>query len=143
MVSTISSTISGSISATSNNHCSNSSSNNNNTPHTILTIAPLPHTAATPLTASAGVGGNGACVNVTMKNSSKRDVIVRPIRCLIDGCARGAELTVAAPFKLPTHFSRMLRMTTMPKINIDDLLQVNRKHPHPNRWGCIVVLSFN
>uniref|UniRef100_A0A1I8PQU6 Transient receptor potential cation channel subfamily A member 1 n=1 Tax=Stomoxys calcitrans TaxID=35570 RepID=A0A1I8PQU6_STOCA len=58
-----------------------------------------------------------------MKNSSKRDVIVRPIRCLINGCARGAELTVTAPFKFPTHWTRMLRMTSMPKIVIDDLLQ--------------------
>ncbi|KAI8118790.1 Transient receptor potential cation channel subfamily A member 1 [Lucilia cuprina] len=58
-----------------------------------------------------------------MKTSAKRDVIVRPIRCLINGCARGAEFTVNAPFKLPTQWTRMLRMTPVPKIIIDDFMQ--------------------
>lgn len=71
-------------------------------------------------------------VNSNMKNSSKRDVIVRPIRCLINGCARAAELTVTAPFKLPTKWTRMLYMTPVPKIIIDDFLQVILKNIKQN-----------
>ncbi|XP_028895343.2 transient receptor potential cation channel subfamily A member 1 isoform X9 [Zeugodacus cucurbitae] len=58
-----------------------------------------------------------------MKNTSKRDVVVRPLRCLINGCARGAELSITAPLKLSTQWTRMLRMQATPKIRPDDLLQ--------------------
>nr|XP_036215169.1 transient receptor potential cation channel subfamily A member 1 isoform X8 [Bactrocera oleae] len=58
-----------------------------------------------------------------MKNTSKRDVVVRPLRCLINGCARGAELGITAPLKLSTQWTRMLRMQATPKIRPDDLLQ--------------------
>ncbi|XP_073839943.1 transient receptor potential cation channel A1 isoform X2 [Musca autumnalis] len=106
MVLTTNTNLTGRISPNNNcNNCSNSTS---------FTTLSLPTPTAT------------TCINAataTMKNSSKRDVIVRPIRCLINGCARGAELTVAAPFKIPTHWTRMLRMTSSPKIMIDDLLQ--------------------
>lgn len=61
-----------------------------------------------------------------MKSTSKRDVVVRPLRCLINGCARGAELSITAPLKLSTQWTRMLRMQATPKIRPDDLLQVNK-----------------
>ncbi|XP_053956221.1 transient receptor potential cation channel subfamily A member 1 [Anastrepha ludens] len=58
-----------------------------------------------------------------MKNTSKRDVVVGPIRYLINGCARGAELSVAAPLKLSTQWTRMLRMQATPKMQPNELLQ--------------------
>lgn len=60
-----------------------------------------------------------------MKNSSKSDILVRPIRYLINGCTRSAELTVSVPLKIPAKWTRMLRMSQQPKIRVDDLLQVN------------------
>ncbi|XP_058975803.1 transient receptor potential cation channel subfamily A member 1 [Musca domestica] len=105
MVLTTSTNLTGSISP--NTNC-------NNTPSFTALALPSP----TPAAANNCINGGA-----NMKNSTKRDVIVRPIRCLINGCARGAELTVAAPFKIPTHWTRMLRMTSSPKIMIDDLLQ--------------------
>lgn len=66
-----------------------------------------------------GVGGGGGG-----KESPKRDVVISSLRYLISGCARGAELTAMAPLNLPNKWARILRMSSAPKIQIDDFLQV-------------------
>jgi len=48
----------------------------------------------------------------------------KPFRCLIGGCARGVGVAVAAPIKIPKHWSRVLRLTPTPKLRIEDFLQV-------------------
>lgn len=58
------------------------------------------------------------------KESPKRDVVISSLRYLIGGCARGAELTAMAPLNLPNKWARILRMSSAPKIQIDDFLQV-------------------
>lgn len=60
------------------------------------------------------------------KESPKRDVVISSLRYLISGCARGAELTAMAPLNLPNKWARILRMSSAPKIQIDDFLQVMR-----------------
>ncbi|XP_034122160.1 transient receptor potential cation channel subfamily A member 1 isoform X3 [Drosophila guanche] len=57
------------------------------------------------------------------KETPKREVVISPLRYLISGCARGAELTAMAPLNLPNKWARILRMSSAPKIQIDDFLQ--------------------
>ncbi|XP_015044132.2 transient receptor potential cation channel subfamily A member 1 isoform X8 [Drosophila pseudoobscura] len=57
------------------------------------------------------------------KETSNREVVISPLRYLISGFARGAELTAMAPLNLPNKWARILRMSSAPKIQIDDFLQ--------------------
>lgn len=58
------------------------------------------------------------------KDTPKREVLISPLRYLISGCARGAELNAMAPLNLSNKWARILRMSSAPKIQIDDFLQV-------------------
>ncbi|XP_001956862.3 transient receptor potential cation channel subfamily A member 1 isoform X2 [Drosophila ananassae] len=57
------------------------------------------------------------------KDTPKREVLISPLRYLISGCARGAELNAMAPLNLSNKWARILRMSSAPKIQIDDFLQ--------------------
>ncbi|XP_026848765.1 transient receptor potential cation channel subfamily A member 1 isoform X4 [Drosophila miranda] len=57
------------------------------------------------------------------KETPNREVVISPLRYLISGFARGAELTAMAPLNLPNKWARILRMSSAPKIQIDDFLQ--------------------
>ncbi|XP_041448534.1 transient receptor potential cation channel subfamily A member 1 isoform X2 [Drosophila obscura] len=57
------------------------------------------------------------------KETPKREVVISPLRYLISGCARGAELTAMGPLNLPNKWARILRMSSAPKIQIEDFLQ--------------------
>lgn len=59
-----------------------------------------------------------------VKESPKREELIGPLRYLISGCARGAELTMMAPLNLPNKWARILRMSSAPKIQIVEFLQV-------------------
>uniref|UniRef100_A0A1A9ZTR7 Uncharacterized protein n=1 Tax=Glossina pallidipes TaxID=7398 RepID=A0A1A9ZTR7_GLOPL len=60
-----------------------------------------------------------------MKGTSKPDGIVRPLHYLINGCAKSAELTVTAPLKIQAHWARMLHLSPIPPIMLEELMQNN------------------
>ncbi|XP_023036985.1 transient receptor potential cation channel subfamily A member 1 isoform X4 [Drosophila willistoni] len=59
------------------------------------------------------------------KETPKREVVISPLRYLITGCTRGSEMTTIGPinFPLPNKWARILRMSSAPKIQVDDFLQ--------------------
>lgn len=60
-----------------------------------------------------------------MKNVKMSKIDTRKsFRYLIGGCTKGASLTVTAPLKIPSHWTRVLRLAPGPKIRPDELLQV-------------------
>lgn len=62
-----------------------------------------------------------------MKNLSKSDVFVYPIRYLISSCARQTELSVMAPLKHPSNnWRRILHMTPMIQTIFYEFIQVSR-----------------
>lgn len=62
------------------------------------------------------------------KEAPKREVVISSLRYLISGCARGEELTALGPLNLPNKWARILRMSSAPKIQVDDFLQVTVGH---------------
>jgi len=58
------------------------------------------------------------------KETVKREVVISSLRYLISGCARGEEMTEMGPLKLPNKWARILRMSSAPKIQVDDFMQV-------------------
>lgn len=48
----------------------------------------------------------------------------RSLREVMQGCVRGTGLSVSAPLKLPTHWSRVLRFAQPPKVRLDELFKV-------------------
>lgn len=59
------------------------------------------------------------------KEIPKRDVVISPLRYLISGCASGSELSEMPPLSLPNKWARILRMSSAPKIHVNEMLQVN------------------
>lgn len=59
------------------------------------------------------------------KETPKRDVVISPLRYLISGCAGGTELSEMPPLNLSNKWARILRMSSAPKIQADEILQVN------------------
>ncbi|EDW36500.1 GL10274 [Drosophila persimilis] len=67
------------------------------------------------------------------KETPNREVVISPLRYLISGFARGAELTAMAPLNLPNKWARILRMSSAPKIQIDDFLQITEFDACPRK----------
>ncbi|XP_044251715.1 transient receptor potential cation channel subfamily A member 1 isoform X8 [Drosophila takahashii] len=57
------------------------------------------------------------------KETPKRENFTSPLRYLMGGCVRGAEMTAMNPLNMPKMWARILRMTSAPKIEIVDYLK--------------------